>query len=302
MAEPSDSNQQIDLARAAARGERDAQRAVNQVASPVIEFQNDRFCKRFCRDNRYLYRCSLKKPLGGAPADAALCEWGNASYGWMLNDLCKPERLLKYEARNQAGLFDYFYAIANSLPFYERWKDWRFGRRQQVPLYIRDLGEHAAAVFYALRGGQSPAQIAQTLGLDPAAAEKLASRIVLELTRRHRLYLLDPPREVSLSLVSAVGDDDRAHQRDIPVEDDAVEQQETADRLRRAWSRLDPVEQFVLEAMIIEERDADDVLHALEALDVSIKPGLAAADTNRQQLYYFKRKALSRLGVELGDG
>ena len=302
MAEPGDSKPHIDLARAAARGERAAQREVNRVAGPVIEFQSDRFCKRFCRDQHYRYRCSLKKPLGGAPADAALCEWGNASYGWMLDDLCKPERLLKYEGRNQASLFDYFYAIANSLPFYERWKDWRFGRRQQVPLYIRDLGEHAAGVFYALRGGQTPAQIAQALGLDTAAAEDLAGRIVLELTRRHRLYLLDPPREVSLSLVSAGGDEDGTHQLDIPVEDDAVERQETADRLRRAWERLDAVEQFVLEAMIIEERDADDVLRALELLDVSIKPGLAAADTNRQQLYYFKRKALSRLGVELGDG
>ena len=300
MAEPGDSKQQIDLARDAARGERGAQLEVNRLADPVIEFQSDRFCKRFCRQNHYLYRCSLKKPLGGAPADAALCEWGNASYGWMLNDLCKPERLLKYEGRNRASLFDYFYAIANSLPFYERWKDWRFGRRQQVPLYIRDLGEHAAAVFYALRGGQTPMQIASALGLERTAAEDLAGRIVLELTRRHKLYLLDPPQEVSLSLVSAVGDDDRAHQRDIPVEDDAVERQETADRLRRAWARLDVVEQFVLEAMIIEERDADDVLSALEALDVSIKPGVAAADTNRQQLYYFKRKALSRLGIELG--
>ena len=73
------------------------------------------------------------------------------------------------------------------------------------------------------------------------------------------------------------------------------------DRLRQAWSKLDAVEQFVLEAMIIEEQDAEDVLEALQSLDVSIKPGVAAADTNRQQLYYFKRKALSRLGIELND-
>ena len=48
--------------------------------------------------------------------------------------------------------------------------------------------------------------------------------------------------------------------------------------------------------MVVDEQSADDVLAALRALDVSIKPGVSAADTDRQQLYYFKRKALSRLG------
>lgn len=301
MTASTDSKQQLDLARRAAAGERKAQRAVNEIAHPVIEFQTDRFCKRFCRENRYLYRCSLRKPLAGAAADAAACEWGNASYGWMLDDLCKPERLQKYEARNQASLFDYLYSIANSLPFYERWKDWRFGRRQQVPTYIRELGEHASAVFYAMRGNQPMAQVAQTVGLDRMQTEALAGDIVLELTRRHKLYLLDPPREVSLSLVSAVGDGESSHQMDIAVEDTRIEQDEVSDRLRRAWSKLDAVEQFVLEAMIIEEQDAEDVLAALQTLDISIKPGVAAADTDRQQLYYFKRKALSRLGVELDD-
>ena len=299
MAERKDSQQQIELAARAAQGNREAQRAVNELAHPMIEFQTDRFCKRFCRENAHLYRCSLSKPIGGAPADAASCEWGNASYGWMLDDLCKPERLLKYEGRNQASLFDYLYSIANSLPFYERWKDWRFGRRQQVPMYIRELGDHAAAVFYAMRGNQPLAQIAQSVGLAAAETEALASQIVLELTRRHRLYLLDPPQEVSLSLVSAVGDGEANQQMDIPVDDKLVEQQEQTDRLRRAWARLDATQQFVLEAMIIEEQDAEDVLQALRLLDVSIKPGVAAADTNRQQLYYFKRKALSRLGLEL---
>ena len=301
MAEHQDSEQQIALAQRAAQGNREAQRAVNEIAHPVIEFQTDRFCKRFCRENRHLYRCSLKQPIGGAPADAASCEWGNASYGWMLDDLCKPERLRKYEGRNQAGLFDYLYSIANSLPFYERWKDWRFGRRQQVPMYIRAIGERAAAVFFAMRGNQPLAQIAQTAGIEINEAERLADAIVLELTRRHKLYLLEPPQQVSLSLVSAAGDDAAPQQMDIPVEDNRVEQQELRDRLARAWSKLDATEQFVLEAMIIEEQDAEDVLRALRTLDVSIKPGVSAADTNRQQLYYFKRKALSRLGVELDD-
>lgn len=301
MVENKNPQQQIDLARRAAQGNRQAQQAVNEIAHPVIEFQTSRFCQRFCRENQHLYRCSLSKPVGSAGADAALCEWGNASYGWMLDDLCRPERLQKYEGRNNASLFDYIYSIANSLPFYERWKDWRFGRRQQVPTYIRELGESAAAVFYAMRGNQSIAQIAQSTGLTPVEAETLAGEIVLQLTRRHRLYLLDPPQEVSLSLVGAGGDDASMHQQDIPVDDTEIEVQEQRERLRQAWSRLDAIEQFVLEAMIIEERDADEVLQALRALDVSIKPGVDANQTNRQQLYYFKRKALSRLGLVLNE-
>ena len=287
--------QQLQLARRAAQGNRAAQRQVNEIAHPMIEFQTSRFCQRFCRENRYLYRCSLSQPLGGAPDDAASCEWGNASYTWMLDDLCKPQRLQKYEGRNRASLFDYLYSIANSLPFYERWKDWRFGRRQQVPTYIRELGENAAAVFYALRGNHSPAQIAQDLSLEADAANALIGKIVLELTRRQRLYLLDPPREVSLTVVGGT------HQRDIPVVDDEAEQQLQREQLNQAWSQLDAVEQFVLEAMIIEEQDAEDVLQALKALDVSIKPGVPAAQSNRQQLYYFKRKAMVRLGTLLGE-
>ncbi len=287
--------QQIELARRAARGERDAQQAVNEIAHPLIRFQTDRFCKRFCRDNRFQYRCSLAKPVGSVAADAALCEWGNASYGWMLDDLCKPRRLQKYQGRNQASLFDYLYSIANSLPFYERWKDWRFARRQQIPTYIRELGEQAVAVFYALRANQSAAQIAQSLGLGQEQVEALTSEIVLQLTRRRRLYLLDPPREVSLSVVGA-NNDNSPHQHDLPVDDGEVEKQELRERMSAAWSKLDATEQFVLEAMIVEEQNADDVLQALRALDVSIKPGVDAVQTSRQQLYYFKRKALSKLG------
>ena len=301
MTEDRDPKQQIELARRAAQGNRRAQQSVNEIAHPVIEFQTGRFCQRFCRENRYLYRCSLGKPVGGAAADAALCEWGNASYGWMLDDLCKPERLQKYEGRNRASLFDYIYSIANSLPFYERWKDWRFGRRQQVPTYIRELGDQAAAVFYAMRANQPIEQIAQSTALTRDEAEALVSEIVLQLTRRHKLYLLDPPREVSLSLVGGGGDEASMHQRDLAVDDEEIGAREQREHLRRAWSRLDAVEQFVLEAMIIEEQDADNVLQALRALDVSIKPGVEAEQTNRQQLYYFKRKALSRLGLALND-
>ena len=66
--------------------------------------------------------------------------------------------------------------------------------------------------------------------------------------------------------------------------------------MRAAWQQLDAVEQYVLEALVIEQQDASDVLQALKTMRLSIKKGVPAEDTDRQQLYYFRRKTLARLG------
>ena len=283
------------LARRAVQGNAGAQQKVYALAQAVIDYQTNRFCKRFCAENQYLYRCSLSQPIGSASSDSALCEWGNASYGWMLDDLCKPERLQKYEARNGAGLFDYIYSIANSLPFYERWKDWRFGRKLRVPVYIQSIGEQAGKVFYALRGQQDLQAIAQQLALPLNEVESIARQIIASLTKRHKLDLLDPPVLRSLTRSSQDEVDESAHQADIAVFDEAPEHHQQREQLQHAWTHLDAVEQFVLEALVVEEQDASEVLEALVALDISIKPGLTAQETDRQQLYYFKRKCLSKL-------
>jgi hypothetical protein len=120
MANNTKDKDDLKLAQAASQGNREFQQAVYALIQPVLDFQTNRFCQRFCGQNQYLYQCSLTQPIGSAKAGAVLREWGNASYGWILDDLCKPARLKKYEARNQSSLFDYLYSIANSLPFYER--------------------------------------------------------------------------------------------------------------------------------------------------------------------------------------
>ena len=290
-------NDQDDLitAQRAALGNRDAQQTVYALAQPVIDFQTNRFCRRFCAENRYLYRCSLSKPIGSSKPDAMLCEWGNASYGWMLDDLCKPERLQKYQARNQASLFDYLYSIGNSLPFYERWKDWRFGRKQRVPAYIQAIGEHAGKVFYALRSQQDLAAIAQQLVMPLDSVETIAQEIVSALSKRHKLYLLDPPVLTSLTTATSDAMDESTHQADIVSFDEPLEQLQQREVLQKAFAILEVVEQFVLESLVIEEQDAGEVLEALAILDISIKKGVPANETNRQQLYYFKRKSLSKL-------
>lgn len=108
----------IELARDAARNDAPARKKVNDLIEPIIEYQTNRFCKRFCKENHYQFKCTLRSPVGSPPADASLCEWGNGSYAWMLNDLSSASRLNKYQAKNNATLFDYCYVIANSLPFY----------------------------------------------------------------------------------------------------------------------------------------------------------------------------------------
>jgi len=282
------------LARRAADGHPASRSEVTRLVDPLVRARTEQFCKRFCRENRFRYLCTLASPWGSAPADAPLCEWGNASYAWMLDDLSRPQRLRRFAARDGAGLRDYLYLIANSLPFYERWKNWRFGRRVHVPTYIAEMAPVAGRVFLALRSGDSVPLIAQQLGWAEARIDELSQRIVVELTRRGRLYLLDPPRTESLH-DSATDDDTAGRERDIPVHDPAPEDVEDRAALGVAWQKLSAVEQFVLESLLIEERDANDVLQAMVQLDIRIVEDVAPEAVNRQQLYYFRRKCLAKL-------
>ena len=286
-----DIDKEIRLALAAAEGDARARAEINQFLHPIINFQSDRFCKRFCKENQYLYACTLAKPWGAPPAGAALCEWGNASYAWMLNDLSNAKRLQQYQGKNGASLNNYLYHIANSLPFYERWKNWRFGRKVHVPTYIQAIGPEAAKAFLAMRSGDNVAMVAQKLGVSEENSEKLCQQIIVALTRKNRLHLLDPPSTVSLS----DNDDEDRGDTDLHSTDLSPEQSAIHATLNQAWQYLDPVEQFVMESMVIDDQDANDVLEALKKLEISVKDGVPAEQTNRQHLYYFRRKTLSKL-------
>ncbi len=276
-------------------GDREARGRITQLVDPIIKYQNQRLCRKYCHGNFRVYQCTVqvdyKYPAGGGP----LCEWGNAGYAWMLEDLTRDQRLQRYDGRNGAGLKDYLFQIANSLPFYERWKDWRFGRRIHVPVYLRDLAPLADRVYYGLVDGDTPALIAQRLGRAEAEIQTLAQQIIMELARRNRLHLLDPPRTLSLTGLHAPDDDEAAGEADIAAWDPAVEDVEMQERLRTAWERLSAVEQFVLEAMLVEETDANEVLAALQRLGLSLQEDAAERAPDRQQLYYFRRKTLAKL-------
>jgi len=303
---PPDNNDTVEasikLARGAANDELPARKKVNSLAHPIISYQTDRFCKRFCAENQYRYRCSLQTPWGSAPSDALLCEWGNASYGWMLDDLTNSKRLTRYEGKNGALLQNYLFHIANSRPFYERWKDWRFGRRINVPDYIKDIDPLAPKLFLALRSGDNATLIAQKLSISEHHADTLCQKVIVALTQRKRLHLLNPDRTQSLATSQSdnEGYPDQPDEMDIAVDDIDITQTERTQILGKAWASLNAVEQFVLEAMIIEEQDANDVLAALKKLDIPLNSKIPAHKTDRQQLYYFRRKTLAKLAEFTG--
>jgi len=287
--ENNQANQQrlIELALA---GDPQARAQINQWVDPLIRFHSSRMCKRFCKENRFLYRCSLAEPLTGAGPDSVLCEWGNGSYAWMLDELTRDARLKSFRGENNSRYYDYAYCIANSLPFYERWKNWRFGRRGYVPNYIVELHPQAGAIFFALKQQDTPALIAQNLQLSAHTTEQLIHKIIDELVKRRRLYLLNKDSHESIDI-----DEEDGNSLQLADQSPGAEELLLSEQMQSAWQQLDAVEQFVLEALIIDEQDAYDVLAALKQLDIAIHPKTPAADTNRQQLYYFKRKTLAKL-------
>lgn len=289
--------QSRDLVSAVIAQEPRARQQLVTLVHPMIDFQTDRYCRRFCQNNQHQTQCTLTPPMRAHGADMPLCEWGNASYGWMLEELTSNKRLEKYAGKEGAGIRGYLFTIVNSLPFYERWKDWRFGRRVHVPTYVQALGDSAHKVFFALRAGDSIPIAAQKSGLSEAETESLARQIIVLLTEKNRLHLLDPPTTLSMTQVDS--EEDETQEMELAVADTNLEQWQEQGQVRAAWQQLTPIEQFVLEALVIDQQEAADVLHALKVMRVSIKEGVAPDATNRQQLYYFKRKALAKLAEHL---
>ena len=287
------------IAHEAASGNQNARQQVTEIVDELIRQRTERLCKKFCYENRRLYQCTVDSRWGVNDANVALCEWGNDSYAWMLDDLTNAKRLKKFEGRNDATLRHYLSTIAHSHAFIERWKDWRFRRRDRVPTYIQELDHDAATLFRWLRGSHDDIpNIAQRLGRSEESARELIGEIVAELQKRNRLYLLDPPREVSLSHINTNengSDDDGPEEWDIPTEDISIDDLDLQKRIKEAWLELDWREQYVLEALIIDRVNAKHVLQALRDEDIMLNDNTPPEQLNLQHVYYFCRKALAKL-------
>lgn len=292
------------LLKNASDGDKAARKTINTVANPFIEFQTDRFCRRFCQYSFRDARCTLTPPQGGfrgVRGEEILCDKANASYTWMLDELTNKQRLSKIRAENTAQLGSYFKTIVNSLPFYERWKNWRFERRIHVPTYICEINEQAKSIFLQLHSNRDMKIIAQNLGLSENKVNSTAEAILISLTQRKRLHLLNPTRTFSFSDVTSTSDNNeeesnsQAESLEVGDTQFSPENLVYSSQIKAAWNQLSELEQYIIEALVIEEQDAIVVLKALATLDISLKQNQSSQRNNRQQLYYFKRKSLEKL-------
>lgn len=284
----------------AVQGDPASRKHINGIAHPFIHYQTDTFCRRFCQHRYRHVKCTLSPPHGGhyssANSPENLCDKANASYAWMLDELTNNIRLSKVEATSEAQLASYFKTIVNSLPFYERWKNWRFERRIHVPEYISEIDGLAKRIFLKLRSGDSIPLIAQSLGVSELNTQQIAERILVELTKRKRLYLINPQKTASLSEIGPVDSDDHdAQEHDIEDIQYSPERLAYSLQIRSAWNQLDELEQFVIEALVIENQDANHVLKTLDTMNIPLGKNQTARENDRQQLYYFKRKCLEKL-------
>lgn len=293
------SHDDLILVEKAVLGDPSAKEAITQVVHSVIQTQTKIFCKRFCGRLYIHYKCTLVPEWSRKAKDIPLCEWGNHSYAWMLEDLCSPDRLARFSGKNGARLTTYFFTIINSVAFYERWKDWRFGRQIRVPSFIRDISPVADQCFRLLYDGVSPEIISQKTGWSLQEIEKILDKIIKELTVRGKLHYLNKHTLVPL-VISNAEDEDEETQKDIPDNSWDPVQEQLCKKVKAGWDQLTPIEQFILEAMVIEEREAGDILAALLQMKISIKDGVSPEEIDRQQLYYFKRVTLAKLARSSG--
>jgi hypothetical protein len=159
-------------------------------------------------------------------------------------------------------------------------------------------------VFWGLADGHAIEVIAQEANIPVDQAQAIADRIVLELTKREKLHLLDLPKTISMTGRGVSGDEGEEAEdveQEIPDRSWDPGEEEARRLLAAGLHGLTPVEQYVLEAMVGEGREANEVLAVLVRLGVSIKKGVPPEQINRQQLFYFKRVTWAKLARLFGE-
>jgi len=249
----------------------------------------ERLCKKLCYANRSHYQCTLDIMWSKAPNGAALCEWGNASYEWMLSELMHLHQQNERNDRKITLIENYYRKIIHSISFWERYKNWRFKRRLRVPNYIKVLDPDARQVFWWLHDQDTIANIAQRLGRNTADIRILVSNIQNELSNRNRGYLLNPDVEVSLENLDSL-EFNEALTSYTP--EDTIE---LHSKVRMAFQQLTWIEQFILDSMVVDNLQANSVLAALKTQSISLNDKISPDEMNTQHVYYFLRKTIKKL-------
>lgn len=295
---PASCNEDLQLAQRAAAGEVDARRAVAALIDPIARARAAKYCKRFCGRNRLEYYCTVDSAYGVQRHDAARCEWGSFSYFFFFDALASPRNLRRYEARDGATLSRFLHAVAASLGLWERWKNKRFQRRVHVLKAIAALDPDASRIYFGLLDGDVVPNMAQRLSRSESEVDGLAKAVKRILVQERRLYQMQEGGDVSLSILAGTageGDETDGSAWEPPSDDPPMEQVQILERLTAALPQLTWLEQFIIQAMIMESLPAEAVLQALREENVSIKPGQGVEDANINQVYYLRDKTLAKL-------
>lgn len=230
-------------------------------------------------------------PLKGAPSSATLCEWGNGSYEWMLNELTSDKRLSKFHGKEGARLVDYFFVIAHSIPFYERWKDWRFNNRVYVPRYICELHVNAKQIFRCIKRQLSSNEIASETMLETNKVKTISREIIKELIKHGRMHLLTPEKEILYEETADADTESGLFSTEHLFNSDFRQ----SDAIKIAFSKLSVLEKHVISAFFIEDMPAKKVLQTLQSIDFQENSKTTEKIADLQKLYYFRRKSIKNL-------
>jgi len=268
------------------------------ILDELINTKLNTLCKKYCFKNRHQYHCTIDLLWGLNEADNPLCEWGNASYAWILDELTHDNRLKKIKGENSSSITKYFSKIIHSITFIERFKNWRFQRRIRVPEYIKAIDIDAHKVFWGLCDNDHARNIAQRLGREEHEIGEIITRINEALVKRKRSHLLDLT-QLSI-LPSHKEDNEQDTEAQIAIEDKTYEQIELESKVRDAYDKMTWLEQYIIDSMIIDGISAIAVLDSLRKQNITVDEKVPAADMNIQHVYYFFRKTLAKLKETTG--
>lgn len=263
------------------------------ILDELINNKLNTLCKKYCFNNRFQYHCTIDLPWGLNEPGNPLCEWGNASYAWILDELTHNNRLKKIQGENSSSITRYFSKIIHSITFIERFKNWRFQRRIRVPEYIKAIDIDAHKIFWGLCDNDHTRNIAQRLGREEQEVSEIITRINEELVKRKRSHLLDLTPISSLS--PRKDDIEQDEETQIATEDKTYEQFELESKVKDAYDQLTWLEQYIIDSMIIDGLSAKAVLDSFRKQNITVDEKIKPADMNIQHVYYFFRKSLAKL-------
>ncbi|MDH5231670.1 MAG: hypothetical protein OEY38_16540 [Gammaproteobacteria bacterium] len=268
---------------------------VRETVFALLEKYLPNICKKYCFDNYRQFQCTLDSNWGVFDSSVAFCEWGNALYAWSLEDLIGKDRSLALgDQPSKLAITKYFSKILFSVPFMERFKDWRFRRRIRVPAYIKAIDPDAYKVFWYLIDQADMESITQRIGRTIDDIACITKRIKQELMKRNKSHLLHQTTILSLTQIQQI-DESASIFLELPsLETTTIKQIEQRD-IHHAYQKLDWLEQYIIDAMVIDELKATSVLQVLKQQAICLNDTVQPESMNTQHIYYFLRKTLAKL-------